>query len=230
MKVRVLGALPVLFLSQLAWGQAFQVQVGVPPPPPPPQVYVAPPPGPYYGPPRPAYYGPGPGWGDLDRPRLRFAFGATGGPYIGDNLGGAGGLWGQLGVQINRLVAVYYQTHAMLGVVGSKSNYSGCGDGSLSCAFFGGIWLNEVMIDFTIQDVFQVGVGPSIDLFSVNNFTEGFFGVDARIGFVLGRRRPWNRSGFFIGIDVHPTFITDDSFPTSSVATSVLLTLGGGIY
>lgn len=219
--MRVLAVLPVLFVTQLASAQEFQVQVGAPPPP---TIYVAPPPPPrYYARPRPYYYGPGPG---LDQPHLRFAFGATGGPYIGDNIGGAGGLWGQLGVQINRLVAVYYQTHAMVGVVGSRGT---CG-GSLDCSFFGGIWLNEVMIDFTIQDVFQIGVGPSIDLFSINNFTEGFFGFDARIGVALGNRNPWRRGGFFLGVDVHPTFVTDNTFPTSSVATAVLLTIGGGIY
>ncbi len=163
--------------------------------------------------------------GDLDRPRLRFALGATGGPYIGDNIGGAGGLWGQLGVQLNRLIAIYYQTHAMLGAVGARG--SACGT---DCSFFGGIWLNEVMIDFTIQNVFQIGVGPSYDVFSLNSFTEGFFGFDARIGVALGNRNRWRRGGLFLGVDVHPTFITDDTFPTSSVATSVLLTLGGGIY
>ncbi len=214
-----LGAVGVFLASGTALAQ--QVYVTGPPPP---QVYVNAPPPPYYG--RP---GPPPGFygGDLDRPHLRLAFGATGGPYIGDNLGGAGGFWGQGGVQINRLIAVFYQTHAMLGVVGSKS---GCG---LDCSFFGGIWLNEIMIDFTIQDVLQVGVGPSFDIFSVNNFTEGFPGLDARIGVALGGRnrwRPWQRTGFMLGIDIHPTFITDDTFPTSSVATAVLLTLGGGWY
>ena len=128
-------------------------------------------------------------------------------------------------MQINRLIAVYYQTHAMLGVVGAKG--SACGT---DCAFFGGIWLNEVMIDFTIQDVLQLGIGPSFDLFSIDNFTEGFPGVDARVGVALGGRNPWRRSGFFLGVDVHPTFITDSTFPTSAVATSILLTLGGGWY
>ena len=120
----------------------------------------------------------------------------------------------------------------MIGAVGSRANYSGCpgGGDSLNCSFFGGIWLNEIMIDFTIQDVLQLGVGPSYDLFSVNNFTEGFPGVDARIAVALGRRYRWRRSGFMLGLDVHPTFITDSSFPTSSVATAVLLTLGGGWY
>jgi hypothetical protein len=218
-----LGAAGLFLASGTALAQQVEVQIqGPPPPPPPPQVYVAPPPPPpYYGPPRPMYYGPGPG---LDRPRLRFAFGATGGPYIGDNFGGAGGLWGQAGVQINRLIGVYYQTHAMLGVVGAKG---GCG---LNCTFFGGIWLNEIMIDFTIQDVLQLGIGPSFDLFSVNNFTEGFPGVDARIGVALGNRNAWRRGGFFLGVDIHPTFITDSTFPTSAVATAILLTLGGGIY
>jgi hypothetical protein len=223
-----LGAVGVFLASGTALAQ--QVYVTGPPPPPPPQVYVnAPPPPGYgygYGRPGPGYYGPG----DLDRPRLRLAFGVTGGPYIGDNIGGAGGFWGQAGVQINRLIAVYYQTHAMLGAVGSRSNYDGCGGDSLSCSFFGGIWLNEIMIDFTIQDVLQLGVGPSFDLFSVNNFTEGFPGLDARIGVALGRRGRWRRTGFMLGLDVHPTFITDNTFPTSSVATAVLLTLGGGWY
>ncbi len=217
---RVLAVLPMLAVSHAAWAQEVQVQVGVPPPPPPPRVVVVaqpPPPPPYYG------YGPrrvmvAPE-GDINRPHLRWAFGATGGPFIGGNVGGAGGLWGQLGVQINQLIGVYYQTHAMIGGVGSRA-----GD----TIFIGGIWNNEVMVDFTFADVFQVGVGPSFDVFSVNSFTEGFLGVDARVGVGLGHRIWGHRSGFMLGVDIHPTFITDSAFPTTDVITSVLLTLGGG--
>jgi hypothetical protein len=173
------------------------------------------PPPPYYG--RRAYMPPPEG--DINRPHFRWAFGVTGGPYIGANVGGAGGFWGQAGVQINALIGVYYQTHAMLGAVGNRA-----GDQ----AFFGGIWNNEVLVDFTFADFFQLGVGPSFDLFSVNSFTEGFPGLDGRIGFALGRRAWGHRSGFMLGVDVHPTFITDNTFPTTDVVTSVLLTLGGG--
>ena len=116
----------------------------------------------------------------------------------------------------------------MLGVVGSKSGSTACG-GSNDCAFFGGIWLNEIMVDFTFADVFQVGVGPSVDVFSVNSFTDYFPGLDARIGVGLGRRAWGHRSGFMLGLDVHPTINTDQNyFPTSTVMTSILLTLGGG--
>src|SRR5580704_724011 len=95
----VLVACPVLLFSVAASAQEVQVQVGLPPPPPPPRVVIEAQPPPYYGPGygrRPMYYEPG----SLDRPRLRLAFGVTGGPYIGDNFGGAGGFWGQGGVQI----------------------------------------------------------------------------------------------------------------------------------
>ena len=227
----IAAALPMLFASQTASAQEVQVQIGGPPPPPPPNVVVQtqPPPPPYYGGPGyggppPGYYGPRRPWTDLNNPRVRWAFGVTGGPFIGDNFGGGGGFWGQLGAQINRLLAVYYQTHAMLGVVGAKGS---CG---AACSFFGGIWYNEVLVDFTFGDVFQLGVGPSFDIFSVNNFTEGFFGLDGRIGVALGNRNAWRRGGFFLGVDIHPTFITDSTFPTSAVATSILLTLGGGWY
>ena len=75
-----LGAVGVFLASGTALAQ--QVYVTGPPPP---QVYVNAPPGPgYYGrPPPPGYYG---GYGDLDRPRFRWAFGVTGGPYIGDKM------------------------------------------------------------------------------------------------------------------------------------------------
>jgi len=226
MKIGWVSAVPLLLVSSVASAQSVQVQVGVPPPPPPPPpptVYVAPPPPAYgyYGPRRPMYER-----GDLDRPRLRLAFGATGGPFVGGNVGGAGGFWGQAGVQINRLIAVYYQTHAMLGVVGLRQS------GALDVynSFFGGIWNNEAMIDFTIHDVFQVGVGPSFDVYSVNSFNEGFPGADARIGVALGRIGPWRRTGFMLGVDIHPTFVTDNTFPTTSVITSVLVTIGGGWY
>jgi len=102
----VLTVLPMLLASSVAWAQEVQVQIGGPPPPPPPPrvVIVAPPP-PMYGPPPPYYgrprmYGPPPE-GDINRPHFRWAFGVTGGPYIGANLGGAGGFWGQAGVQIS---------------------------------------------------------------------------------------------------------------------------------
>ncbi len=218
---RLLAALPMLAVSHAAWAQEVQVQVGVPPPPPPPRVVVVAQPPP---PPPPYYYGRRRGMveeGDITRPHVRWAIGATGGPYIGANIGGAGGLWGQLGVQINPLLGVYYQTHAMIGGVGDRAGNS---------IFIGGIWNNEVMVDFTFADVFQVGVGPSYDVFSVNSFTEGFFGIDGRIGVAFGQRRWGHRSGFMLGVDIHPTFITDSGFPTTSVITSVLLTLGGGWY
>jgi hypothetical protein len=141
-------------------------------------------------------YGPPPE-GDINRPHFRWAFGATGGPFIGGNIGGAGGLWGQAGVQINQLIGVYYQTHAMIGVVGLRKS------GTLDAydSFFGGIWNNEVLVDFTFADVFQVGVGPSFDIYSINNFSEGFPGLDARIGVALGRRAWGHRSGFMLGVD-----------------------------
>jgi hypothetical protein len=31
-----------------------------------------------------------------------------------------------------------------------------------------------------------------------------------------------------LGVDIHPTFVTDDTFPSTPVLTSILLTLGGG--
>ena len=223
---RVLTVLPIVLLaSSAALAQEVQVTIGGPPPPPPPPppprvVIEAPPPPPpyYYGRPRPMFAPEG----DVNRPHLRWAIGATGGPYIGGNVGGAGGLWGQLGVQINQLIGVYYQTHAMIGAVGLKNS------SDVYDLFVGGIWNNEVMVDFTFADVFQVGVGPSFDVFSVNNFSEGFFGLDARIGVGLGRRIWGHRSGFMLGVDVHPTFVTDAGFPSTPVLTSVLLTLGGG--
>lgn len=223
---RVLTVLPMLLVSSVAWAQEVNVQIGgPPPPPPPPRVVVVAPPPPVYGPPPPYYgrraYMPPPE-GDINRPHVRWAIGATGGPFIGGNVGGAGGLWGQLGVQINPLIGVYYQTHAMIGAVGLKNS------ADVYDLFVGGIWNNEVLIDFTFADFFQVGVGPSFDVFSVNNFSEGFPGVDARIGFALGRRMWGHRSGFMLGVDVHPTFVTDSSFPSTPVLTSILLTLGGG--
>jgi hypothetical protein len=233
---RVLAALPLLAVSHAAWAQQVQVTVGVPPPPPPPTVTVEtapPPPPPQYvqPPPPPYYYGPprrvvvmAPE-GDINRPHFRWAIGATGGPFIGGNVGGAGGLWAQAGVPINRLLGVIYQTHAMIGAVGARTSTGGA---DVYDMFFGGIWDNEIMADFTFGDVFQLGVGPSFDVFSVNNFTEGFLGVDGRIGVALGHRIWGHRSGFMLGVDIHPTFITDSTFPTTSVVTSVLLTLGGG--
>jgi hypothetical protein len=157
-----------------------------------------------------------------DPPHVRLAIGATAGGFAGTarDSGFLGGLWGQAGVQINHLLAVFYQGHLMLG------GYAAPGGG----LYMGGFGFNEVMVDFTIRDILQLGIGPSIDILSqcdrVKCADLAYFGFDARIALALGTREEWRRKGF----DLHPTFYGTDSAGATVASTAVLLTLGLGFY
>ena len=100
----------------------------------------------------------------------------------------------------------------------------------------GGFVFNEIMGDVTIGDVLQLGVGPSIDVITTcdagynPSCSKADFGLDARVGVAFGHRQGWQRSGFMLGVDLHPTFVGTDSKGDTSIATAVLLTLGGGFY
>lgn len=158
-------------------------------------------------------------------PHLRFAIGAVGGggPTINGTDGSiAFGLWGQVGVQVNRSIAVYYQGHQMVGL------YAG----------FAAFSFNEVMVDWTIKDVLQLGIGPSLDVISSDQCfltcgpnsktTIVAFGADLRVGVALGWKKRFHRVGFMAGVDLHPTFY--DAGTTTAVSMPVLITLGGGFY
>jgi hypothetical protein len=150
---------------------------------------------------------------------LRLAIGGVGGFFLGDTNGGMGGLHIQAGVQINRLVAVFYQGQQMAGLF----------DNAGSIFSF-----NQAMVDFTIADTLQLGVGPSIDFISGcqndNNLVTrcsdvSFFGADGRIAVVLGRHRHWRRSGLMLGFDVHPTFLDNNQ-----AIVSLLFSISGALY
>lgn len=198
-----LAGLSVLFGAGVASAQRVYVEAS---PPPPPYVVVRP------------LYAP---------PHLRLAIGGTAGGFVGTSLdsGFVGGLWGQIGVQINPLVGVYYQAHLMLGGFAQPGG-----------VLLGGFGFNELMVDFTLADVLQLGIGPSIDFISAcDQVTCGdfaYFGGDARIAVAFGHwlRGGRARTGFMLGVDIHPTILGSDAAGNTYLATSILVTLGGALY
>lgn len=115
------------------------------------------------------------------------------------------GLTGQLGVQQNDLFAVYYQPRLLAGTF-----LAGAREGAVLAGY------NTLMFDFTLADIVQLGLGPSLDLGIVgvcrpndcSGFGGAFFGADFKAAIALGARGPFGaRSGFVIALHVHPTWI-----------------------
>lgn len=130
------------------------------------------------------------------------------------------GLTAQLGVQHNDLFAVYYQPRMLAG-----SYFAGVSDGAVVAVY------NTVMFDFTLADMVQLGVGPSLDLGVIgvcrandcSGFGGAFFGADFKAALALGVRVPGGgRSGFVLALHVHPTWIGPDRQVTT-------VTLGFGV-
>lgn len=158
-----------------------------------------------------------------DYARVRFHAALVGGGFFGDVVGGMGGLSLGLGVQFNQWVGLFYQAHGMLGAL-----IEGGQD-----AVLGAFMYNSVIVDVTLGHVFQVGVGPSLDLLagcaagaSGAGCGDGgpFFGLDARVALALGGHDVGTRGGFLIAADLHPTF-----YP-SGVSLALVLGVGGQVY
>jgi hypothetical protein len=158
-----------------------------------------------------------------DGARVRFSLGITGGGFFGDVVGGMGGLYGQLGLQLNGTIAIYYQVHGMLG-----GFVSGGDTGSI-----GALLWNSVLFEVTLANIVQLGIGPALDAMagcaaSVEGAGCGsgfpFFGLDGRVALALGGTGPGTRGGFVIGFDVHPTFID------GGVSIGMVGSIGGQVY
>lgn len=153
--------------------------------------------------------------------RFRWELGAAGGPlFIEGGVGGVGGLHAQLGVQLNSVLALYYQ-----GIFGGGA---GVGNG-------GYFQYNSVVFEATVLNTFQFGLGPSIDVIRVGYGSSagadrgysGYLGAVARLGLAIGGHGPDRRGGLLLGIELHPTFASDETF---TAPTALMFTIGGGQY
>ena len=158
------------------------------------------------------------------QPRTRLGIQGDIGYVRESNSGIVLGVTGQIGVQQNDLFAVFYQPRLLAG-----SFFDG--DNSATVIAF----YNTLMFDFTIADMVQFGLGPSLDLgvagvcgrTTCEGFGGAFFGADFKAGLVFGgdRRYP-SRSGFLLALHVHPTWLARSNNPV----TTVTLGFGYQVY
>ncbi|MFO0665003.1 MAG: hypothetical protein U0174_13695 [Polyangiaceae bacterium] len=142
--------------------------------------------------------------GEEVRLRIGFNFGA--GPLLGDISGLNLGAGFRVGAQFNRLLGAYVQTGGTALV--------GFGGASASAIAFVPI---SPMASITPIDQIELAAGPSLDYYSggtVTSTTAGgstgsfAFGIAGRAALHLGGRNETTgrRSGFAIGLDIHPIF------------------------
>jgi hypothetical protein len=133
------------------------------------------------------------------------------------------GITGQIGVQQSDLFAIYYQPRLLAG-----SFFDGDNNATV-VAFY-----NTAMFDFTFGDIFQIGLGPSLDLGvagvcrrdSCDGFGGAFFGADFKIALAFGHYAPGRqRAGFVLALHAHPTWLS-----ANDPVTTVTLGFGYQVY
>ena len=133
------------------------------------------------------------------------------------------GITGQIGVQQSDLFAIYYQPRLLAGTFFNGDN------NATVVAFY-----NTAMFDFTFGDIFQIGLGPSLDLGvagvcrrdSCDGFGGAFFGADFKIALAFGGYAPGrHRAGFVLALHAHPTWLS-----ANDPVTSVTLGFGYQVY
>ena len=142
----------------------------------------------------------------VDSPRLRFGIGGELGGFAGAAHGALGGIALRLGVQFNELIAIYWQSQGLLGRF-----LPAPGDGLAGFSF------NTAMLDFTVGNIVQLGIGPSLDFVwgcseehqNACSSSGAYLGGDARIAVVLGGAGPGRRTGLALSLDIHPTWFGD---------------------
>jgi hypothetical protein len=150
-------------------------------------------------------------------PRVRGGFSLNGGYYgvFSDTNRGNGGsisLGGRIGVQISDVFSLYYQNSPLGFFLFRNGPKVGASD------------FNTILADFTIEDTFGVGFGPSLDLVTSGAFAGNASPVEpgghVRISLLLGSSSGFSRrQSFAIGLDPHVTYFDK----------GVLLSLAGGI-
>jgi hypothetical protein len=156
-----------------------------------------------------------------DRPRVRFGVSGVGGGFVGAAHGALGGAAVRIGIQANDVVGIYLQAQGLIGQF-----LPAPGDGLAGFAF------HSLMIDFTIADRVQIGVGPALDFVwgcdgRYQHACSGsgpYLGGDLRLAFLAGDRGPGRRSGLVFSFDAHPTWFGDDA------AITLLFGIGFELY
>jgi len=147
--------------------------------------------------------------GDPDRVRFRGGFSIGGGVGFGFGTMPVFVAQGRLGAQINRMFSVFYQPTGTVGVMASAGSAAAVVTAQ-----------NAIVGNLTLADVFEVGVGPSIDYVAAGAASVAAggagiaaagvaFGADARLAWIPGGAsgaESGRRSGFAITLNVHPTF------------------------
>lgn len=122
----------------------------------------------------------------------------------------AGGeLQGRVGLQLDDVLALYYQ--ASFGIAHELPLCIGTFPGS--CHMDDTVWIHSssLVVDFTIADRFQVGIGGSAVVAHFDTLqpvTEVRPGVLLRLGLVLGGRGAGDRRGLSIGLQGNVSFAT----------------------
>jgi len=153
-----------------------------------------------------------------EEPRLRFGVSGVVGGFAGRVGGGLGGIEPRIGVQFNDLFGLYYQGQWLLGGIFPRNAWAGFS-------------FNQVMADFTLFDMLQLGAGPSFDYIWGCSSNEPacadsgpYFGLNGRIAMIVGGES-WNhRHGIVFSLDVHPTILRGDA------TTAFLFGIGGELY
>lgn len=152
--------------------------------------------------------------------RLRGGFSINGGTGFGDGLsGGVVSLGVRLGVQFNHYFGVYYQNTPMVTLLAANNGIAaGFAD------------YNSTLANLTLLHAIDIGTGPSVDYVAIAGCSADVecgtsstvaFGLHSRVALNLGGLSGDGprRSGFSLGVDVHPIFLS----------TGPLVTLTGGI-
>lgn len=155
---------------------------------------------------------------------LRFGLGADLAALGTPDLVGLGlGAQARLGLQLSPWFAIYYQPHAIGGVIVT---------GPKSAAFVGAIF-NTAMFELDLP-VLELGLGPSWDVLGLAGCQLGatncgsgsgrFFGLDFRAALRFGPHGPGTHGGLALEADLHPTFLGRDTL------TAFTIGLGGDFY
>lgn len=153
--------------------------------------------------------------------RVRFGISGVGGAFVGAAHGGMGGISPRVGLQVNDVFAVYVQGQGLIG------QFFPTPDDHL-----GGFAFHTLMFELTLGDVFQLGIGPSLDfVWGCNEAhqrsctgTGPYLGGDMRIAFVVPTHHYTRRTGLAFSVDLHPTWFGEDA------SVAVLFGIGYELY
>lgn len=159
--------------------------------------------------------------------RVRLGVSGVGGGHFANGPDiGMGGLQLRLGMQVGQIVGFYYMPTGLIGSIVDRPGSAGSVAGLL--------W-NTGIVEVTLADMVQLGVGPSVDWIwgcsrdfqseVACDSTDAYFGMHGRVAFVLGGHGPGRRGGVTLSGDVHPTFYDWDD-----PGLSVLGGLGFELY